>query len=53
MGHSFDGMDDFYLHLHQRPEFMERLNAVAEHVRAWLYGKKAGKAADQGKVVAA
>jgi len=39
MGHTFDGMDDFYLHLHQRPEFMARLRAVSEYVRKWLYRK--------------
>lgn len=44
MGHTFDGMDEFYLHVHQRPEFMARLNAVSEHVRTWMYGKEAGAA---------
>jgi len=40
MGHTFDGMDEFYLHLHQRPEFMARLFAVTKHVREWLLGSK-------------
>ena len=33
MGHTFDGMDEFYPQLHQRPEFMARLNVVTDHVR--------------------
>lgn len=44
MGHTFEGMDEFYLHLNRQPEFMARLNAVSEHVRTWLYGRRAGKA---------
>ena len=43
MGHTFDGMDEFYLHLHQRPEFLARLNAVSNHVQKWLYGSRTGK----------
>ena len=40
MGHTFDGMDEFYLHLHQQPEFMVRLRGVTDHVHRWLFGKR-------------
>ena len=40
MGHTFDGMDEFYLHLHQQAEFMKRLQKVSEFVRQWVYGGK-------------
>jgi integrase len=38
MGHAFDGMDDFYLHMDRQPEFMQRLQKVTDYVHAWLYG---------------
>ena len=40
MGHAFGGMDEFYLHLHQQPEFMRRLQKVPDYVRQWLIGIK-------------
>jgi len=40
MGHTFDGMDEFYLHLHQQAEFMKRLQKVSGFVRQWVYGGK-------------
>jgi integrase len=37
MGHTFEGMDEFYLHLNRQQEFMQRLQKVTDHVHAWLY----------------
>ena len=39
MGHTFDGMNEFYLHLDRQPEFMARLRGIADHLHKWLYGK--------------
>jgi len=38
MGHAFEGMDEFYLHLNRQSEFKERLQKVTDHVHAWLFG---------------
>jgi integrase len=39
MGQSFPGLDEFYLHLAQRPDYLRRLRKVTERVRAWALGK--------------
>jgi integrase len=39
MGQAFSAMDDFYLHLDQRPDYQRRLRKVTEAVRAWVFGK--------------
>lgn len=39
MGQSFSGLDDFYLHLDQRPDYQRRLRKVTDAVRKWVFGK--------------